>query len=294
LNVESLEFLYTHCLQGGCASFLPTVATSSFEVYFSCIDAVKQYWKLGKKGCLGLHLEGPFIAPQKSGAHTVSQIKKANVNDLLKLLKYGKGIIKMITLAPEVCDSQFLNVIKNEGIIISAGHSNASFDQANIGFANGVSTVTHLYNAMSSLQHREPGLVGATFAHTSVFASIIADGFHVDFEAIKIAKKQMGKRLFAITDAVTNNNVGNYLHKFENGKYQSNGILSGSALTIFLAMQNLIKNCNISCEEAIKMCSIYPAKVLGINNKIGSIKINYEANFIALNANFDYEKTLVM
>jgi N-acetylglucosamine-6-phosphate deacetylase len=251
---------------------------------YAGIDAVKQYWREGGKGCLGLHLEGPWINKEKRGAHIESIVHSPTITKVEELLAYGKGVIKMITLAPEVCNETIIEIIKQAGIIISAGHSNASFEEATHAFNNGIPTVTHLYNAMSPLSHRAPGMVGATFLHPTVYASIIPDGYHVHFEAVKIACKQMPNRLFAITDAVTTTHTGPYQHTLNGNKYESNGILSGSALTMHQAFKNLVNRVNINITDALAMCSTIPAKVLKLDDEIGYIKKNYKANIIMLNS----------
>src|SRR5258706_862062 len=188
----------------------------------------------------------------------------------------------MITLAPEVCSQEVIDLILSHGIIISAGHSNATYKEAMNGFSQGINTVTHLFNAMSPLHHREPGLAGATLDSDKVSASIIPDGHHVDFAAIRIAKKSMGQRLFVITDAVTETDQGYYQHTLVGDKYESGGILSGSALTMNTAVKNLVDHCKIDLREAIRMCSLYPAKVIGMENQLGRIDKGYLAKMVVL------------
>jgi len=197
------------------------------------------------------------------------------------VLDYGKDVIKIITIAPEICSDAVIELILSHNIIISAGHSNATYQQAMQSFDKGIHSVTHLYNAMSPLQHREPGLVGATFNHRKVMASIIPDGHHVDFAAVKIARQIMQERLFVITDAVTETADGLYPHHLAGDKYESNGILSGSALTMMQAVKNLIQYCGVAMDEALRMCSLYPAQVLDLNN-LGKIEKGYKASFIEL------------
>ncbi|MBN8836759.1 MAG: N-acetylglucosamine-6-phosphate deacetylase [Sphingobacteriia bacterium] len=281
-EADSLFRLYEYCKDGGALHFCPTVATNSNEVFFKCIDAVRDYWKQGGKGCLGLHIEGPWINAAKRGAHIESFIYKPTVYDVKTLLEYGKGVIKIITLAPEVCTEEVIGLIQSHGIIISAGHSNATYTEATTAFNKGIYAATHLYNAMSPLQHREPGLVGAIFNHSKVRASIIPDGYHVDYAAICIAKKIMKERLFVITDAVTATANGPYPHQLVGDKYESNGTLSGSALNMKKAVQNLVTHCGIGLEEAFRMCSLYPAQVLNING-LGKIEKGYMASFIEWN-----------
>ncbi len=284
---KSLWALYDYCSKGGALHFLPTVATNTKEVMYACIDAVRAYWKEGGKGCLGLHLEGPWIHPAKKGAHIEALIHSPTFEEVDELLAYGKDIIKMITLAPEVCDSSIIQQLLQAGIIVSAGHSNASYQQATAAFNNGITTVTHLYNAMSPLAHREPGLVGASLLHSTVMSSIIPDGHHVRFEAVQIAQKLMQDRLFAITDAVTTTHSGPYQHYLNGDKYESNGILSGSALSMHKALKNLINEVKLSPETAMNMCSLYPAKMLGLHNGLGLLKEKYKACFIVMDE--DYE-----
>lgn len=281
-ETDTLYKFYDYCKSGGASFFLPTVATNTYTVFYACIDAVKQYWNEGGKGCLGLHIEGPWLNPAKRGAHIESYIHSPTVENVIQLLDYGKDVIKMITLAPEVCTDEVIQFIQSHNIIVSAGHSNVTFKQANEAFDKGIHAVTHLYNAMSGLQHREPGLVGASFLHNSVMASIVADGYHVNFEAIKVAHKQMKGRLFCITDAVTETKIGPYPHTKNGDKYTSNSILSGSALTMAKALQNLVYQVDIEIEEALQMVSLYPAKVLGIDDTFGKIEKGYKANFTAL------------
>lgn len=278
-DTDTLQKLYEHCVSAKTAFYLPTVATNTYQVMYECIDAIKTYWHQGGKGCLGLHIEGPWIHSSKRGAHIESLIHSPQKEAVVELLEYGKGVIKMITLAPEVCDTAIIELIKSYGVVVSAGHSNATYEQAMNSFNNGIKTVTHLYNAMSGLQHRAPGMVGAAFNHHRVMASIIPDGYHVDFAAIKIAKKMMGKRLFVITDAVTQTTQGHYQHTLMGDKYESNFILSGSALTMEKAVNNLVNYCGIEIEEAIRMCSLYPAMVLGLDQQFGKIEKGFQAVF---------------
>jgi N-acetylglucosamine-6-phosphate deacetylase len=148
-ETDSLHKLYDYCSKGGASHFQPTVATNSSDVFYKSIDAVKAYWKEGGKGCLGLHIEGPWIHPLKKGAHLETFIHSPSVDEAKELLEYGKGVITMITLAPEVCSKEVVELIRSYGVIISAGHSNATYEEATRAFDSGIHAATHLYNAMS-------------------------------------------------------------------------------------------------------------------------------------------------
>ena len=236
---------------------------------------------------MGLHVEGPWINPKKKGAHNEMFIHSPSVEEAKKLLEYGKGVITMITLAPEVCSKEVSDMIRSYGVIISAGHSNATYEEATAAFDSGIQAATHLYNAMSPLQHRAPGMVGAIFNHPVVMASIVPDGFHVDFSAIIIAKKILQERLFVITDAVAETTEGASPHHLSGDKYESNGILSGSALTMAKSLRNLVNQAGIELDEALRMVSLYPAQAMKRADSMGKIEIGYDANLVLLDESLE-------
>lgn len=290
-DAESVKAIYEYSNKGGCSHCMPTVATNTYETIFKCIDAIKDYWDADGKGVLGLHVEGPWISKAKRGAHNTEWIFSPTIEQARELLDYGKDVIKIITLAPEICNDEIIELVHSYNIVVSAGHTNATYKQATQSF-NKIKTSTHLYNAMSALQHREPGMVGAVLDHKSVYCSIVPDGYHVSFPAIRIAKKIMGERLFAITDAVTETHEGFYQHTLEGDKYTANGILSGSALTMHKCVKNFVEHCDIHIEEALRMCSLYPAKVINKDNELGRISKNKKANFVVLNDVLDVIETV--
>ena len=280
-DAETVKAIYDYSVKGGACLCMPTVATQTYDVIFACINAVKDYWQQGGKGVVGLHVEGPWISREKRGAHNADWIFSPSVEAATELLNYGKGVIKMITVAPEICSRQVIELIQSYGIIVSAGHSNATYEQATSAFDATIATATHLYNAMSGLQHRSPGMAGAIFNHPAVKCSLVPDGHHVSFAAIEIAKKIMGERLFAITDAVTETHTGYYQHVQGDDMYTSNGILSGSALTMQKALFKLVNYAHIQVEEALRMCSLYPAQVMQLKN-FGTLTTGSYLNVIIL------------
>lgn len=289
-DAQTVADIVEYCASGGAAYCQPTVATNPYETIFKCIDAVKDYSKQGGRGVIGLHVEGPWLNKSKRGAHREEWIFSPTIQQAEELVSYGTGVISMITLAPEICSKEVIEFIQSKGIIVSVGHTNATYEEGMQAFDNGIHAGTHLYNAMSGLQHRAPGMVGALFNHDDVICSIVPDGHHVDFAAIQIAKRQMGKRLFAITDAVTETTDGYYQHKFEGDKYTSNGILSGSALTMHKCFLNLVNKCGIDMEEALRMCCLYPAQVMGLQDKLGAIKTGASADFALLNNDLSFNR----
>ncbi len=288
----SLKVLYESCSKGGTAWTMPTVATNTYDVVRQCIDAIRAYWAEGGKGILGLHIEGPWINARKRGAHLEELIHKPAREQALALFEYGKDVIRIVTLAPEVCDQEIIDLANEYGIIVSAGHSDADYETARHSFAKGITAVTHLYNAMSPLSHRAPGLVGAAMDDRLVMASIIPDGHHVDYAAIRIAKEVMKERLFVITDAVTTTDKGPYQHQPVGDKFESGGILSGSALSMNKAVANLVRFAGVEYGEALRMCSLYPARLMQRDDKYGMLAKGYDARIVVLDSNFEVSRLI--
>lgn len=281
----TLEAISSYCQSSGCVYFQPTIASQSKEVIFSSIDAVRSFKNDNHQQCIGLHLEGPWINAERRGAHSLDYVRSPTFDEVKEILDYGKDVITMITVAPEVCDSEILQYISDQRVILSAGHTNACYEQAVESFKS-ITVATHLYNAMSPLQHRAPGMVGAILNHPTVMSSIVVDGYHVDYNAVQIAKKMMGERLFCITDAVTETSSGPYQHYLEADRYLNRGILSGSALTQLKSITNLVNHVGIELGEAIRMCSVYPARVMRYHPEItGMIQIGHKSPFICLDEN---------
>ncbi len=295
LNTEAIAATYRYCLRGGCTQFMLTMATNTIENFLKGIDLVKQYWQQGGKGVLGLHMEGPYLNPVKKGAHILECIKKPTVDEVAMLLEKGKGVLKMMTIAPEVCDEKIIRMLMDNDIIVSAGHSNATYAEAAKGFALGIPAATHLFNAMSPFQSREPGLVGAVYNNDTVKSSIVADGVHVDFVSLRISKKIMGERLFFITDAVAETAKGEYRHVFKGDRFTlPNGTLSGSALTMMQSVKNAVAHAGIPLEEALRMASAYPAQLLKTKVPLGKIEAGYAAEFVLFNDALDVKDVVTV
>ncbi len=294
LTTDTLEAVYEYCLQGGCTQFMITLATNSIEKFLQSMEVARSYQSGGGKGLLGVHLEGPYINPSKKGAHIEKFIKKPTVQEIQRLLEKGKGIFKMMTLAPEQCDRACIELLLQNNIIVSAGHSNARYGEAIDGFYQGIPAATHLFNAMSPLQSREPGLVGAIYDNPDVRSSIVCDGIHVDFASVRISKKVMGDRLFFITDAVAEVQYGEYIHVFKGDRYTlPDGTLSGSALTMLQAVKNGVEKAGIPLPEALRMASMYPANLARLEAKRGCIRPGAHADLILLDDQLNLLQVIV-
>lgn len=286
-SVTALAATVAYSKSGGAAWIMPTVATISPGIMLEAMKAVRAYQEQGGEGVLGLHLEGPFINPAKKGAHLEQYIHPPTQEDIDWILDNGRDVVKIMTLAPECCDPELVRQLAAAGITVFAGHSNATYAQAYTAFNSGIRRATHLFNAMSPLESRAPGIVGAIYDHPEVCASIVADGYHVDFAAIRISKKIMKERLFLITDAIEENREGGYVYIREADRYVSaTGVLSGSCLTMAKAVRNCVEKAGIPLEEALRMASLYPSRAIGREQTFGRIAVGYEAALVAIDSNW--------
>ncbi|MEJ5993663.1 N-acetylglucosamine-6-phosphate deacetylase [Pedobacter sp. Du54] len=291
-SVETLTHIEEALMKVGTTGFLVCMATNTPEVFNSCIAVAKEHRKAAKN-CLGIHLEGPFLNPKRRGAHIEKFIRKATLDEIKALLDFGDGLIKMMTIAPELQDDSVIEYLLDHHVVVSLGHSDASFDQATAAYNKGIQTTTHLFNAMTPLQHRAPGIPGAVFNHHSARASIIADGHHVDFEIVKLSYKLLKERLFLITDAVTECSTGPYQHQLVGDKFvMPDGTLSGSSLTMLQAVKNCVTYCDIPLVEALKMSSTYPSQLISEDKRIGEIAIGRQADLLVLDAELNLKKVI--
>ena len=294
LTTDALDAVYEYCLQGGCTQFLITMATNSIDKFLQGMEAVKNYKAGGGKGLLGIHLEGPYINPVKKGAHIPKFIKKPTLEEIQLLLEKGKGVFRMMTLAPEQCDRECIELLQLNKVVVSAGHSNASYEEGINGFYQGIPAATHLFNAMSPLQGRAPGMVGAVYDHGDVMSSIVCDGIHVDYASVRISKKILQQRLFFITDAVAEVQYGEYSHVFKEDHYTlPDGTLSGSALTMLQAVKNGVEKAGIPLPEALRMASLYPSILMGLDKEYGSIRTGARADFVLLDEQLNLLQVIV-
>ncbi|NEU08963.1 N-acetylglucosamine-6-phosphate deacetylase [Flavihumibacter sp. R14] len=292
-TVEALAQMESDLFKQGTTGFLATVATNSPEIVEQAISAAKAFRSNSKGNFLGLHLEGPYLNSKRKGAHPEKFIKKATVSELKRWVDAAEGEIRIMTIAPELQDQEVLDYLAAENIVISAGHSNASYQEGLSFFGDKVTAATHLFNAMPPLHHREPGLVAAIFRQKP-FTSIIADGIHVSYPMIEIAKRQLADKLFLITDAVTATSEGIYPHILNGDRYvMPDGTLSGSNLSMWQAVKNCVSFAGIELEEAIRMASAYPAAAISRQHELGYIKPGYKANLIIFDEQLNLKTSLM-
>ncbi|MGJ3353610.1 N-acetylglucosamine-6-phosphate deacetylase [Providencia sp. Je.9.19] len=305
VTLKNLDIMQKANERTGCTSYLPTLITCSDELMKHGINVMTDYLKNNKNQALGLHLEGPYINVIKKGTHNPDFIRQPSAQMIDYLAAHAEAITK-ITLAPEMVSDDFIHQLKDAGIIISAGHSNATYEEAKQGFKAGIRFSTHLFNAMPYISGRGPGLVGAIYDTPEVYAGIIADGLHVQWANIRNSKQLKGDKLILVTDATAPAGIdpqtGEMDHFIFAGKtiyyrdglcVDENGTLSGSSLTMIDAVKNSVEHVGIALDETLRMATLYPARAIGVDDSLGSIVPGKIANLTAFNHDFKVLATYV-
>jgi N-acetylglucosamine-6-phosphate deacetylase len=274
----------------GTTGMLPTVITDSEKILRSAVEAIAVVRLEHSPGILGIHIEGPFIDPKRRGAHDVRFIRSIAGSDIEWLARLDCGTV-LVTLAPSTAPPSAIAALAGAGLIVSLGHSEATAAETTAALRAGATGFTHLFNAMSQLGGREPGMVGAALADRDSFCGIIADGHHVDALALKVAvaAKPRGK-IFLVTDAMPSAAGGpscfrlqaRPVHLREGRLELAEGTLAGSNLTMDEAVRYCCRDLGLSLEEALRMASLYPATFLKLDHEHGRVAKGYLANLVHL------------
>lgn len=289
-TVETLRTMGEAHRRFGTTGFMPTLISDDFSVMAQGIQAVSAAITEGVPGVLGIHLEGPFLSPERKGVHDVSKFRRIDQEalELLKSLKQGKTLV---TLAPELTTPEAIRSLVAAGVIVAAGHTAADYSTIRQALDVGLSSFTHLFNAMTPLTSREPGVVGAALEDPNSWCGLIVDGYHVHPATLRvaIAAKTPGKMLL-VTDAMPT--VGAEHKSFvlkgetiraENGRCATaDGTLAGSDLDMLSAVRNSVKDLGLTLDEAVRMASRYPAEMLGLSDQLGSLAPGYRASLISV------------
>ena len=284
----------------GTTGCLPTLITDRSQI-IERLAAVAQAC-LEIPGVLGFHLEGPALNRARKGIHPETEIRVPDGRDLAAIKSFGGRGRSIVTLAPECVPASMIDELIGAGLRIAAGHSDATAVEIGQAVDRGVLGVTHLFNAMSQLSAREPGLVGAALGDDRLFAGIICDGIHVDRAGLRIAFRCKGRdRLMLVTDAMplagTNDRQfmlqGRRITLHENRLTGPDGTLAGAHLTMIGAVRNAVALLGISLVDALIMASRTPAAFLGLESELGRIAPGYRADLVAFNPNFEVVGTWI-
>lgn len=300
-TIEGIKAIIAAHRKFGTTSMLPTLISDSFDKMKTVVAVADQALATGMDGIVGLHLEGPYFNVDRKGVHLESMIRPVDegVEALYKSLKNG---VLMVTLAPEKVPAGFIADLVDSDILVYAGHTDATYEQIQVALAEGLSGFTHLYNAMSPLMNREPGVVGAAMEDEGTFAGLILDGKHLALASAKIAinAKKQGK-ICLVTDAMppvgsddTSFQLYGEIIEVKDGVCATaDGTLAGSALDMATAVRNCCLKLGVSLEESLRMASLYPATALGLEDKIGQLKPTLRADVVHLDDELYVTKTMV-
>lgn len=275
----------------GTTSILPTLITDSAETIVAARRAIDSCLIEGAPGVIGVHFEGPFLDERKAGAHDRGFLREAGEPEIESMVRSAGGVT-LVTAAANRLGDGVLEQFLQAGAIVSLGHSAATFEEATQVFERGVRGVTHLYNAMSPLESRAPGVVGATLAHDRVFAGFILDGIHAHYGAARVAYRALGAgRMMLVTDAVQpvgaegcdRFRLGGQTVRLEDGRcVNEDGNLAGSALDMESAVRNAVRELGVGLGEALVMASRTPARFLRMEAEIGGLGAGMRADMVAL------------
>ncbi|ENH97718.1 N-acetylglucosamine-6-phosphate deacetylase [Gracilibacillus halophilus YIM-C55.5] len=302
---EAIQTMATHLPKEGTTSFLATTMTQEEAAIEEALVNVSTYMRdassNGTAEVLGIHLEGPFLSKKRAGAQPVEHMKQPDIEMFQRWQQLANYNIRLVTLAPEEQNGMHLiQHLNDSGVVASVGHSDATYEEVEQAVKAGATHVTHLFNGMRGLHHREPGVAGAALLHDELFVEMIADGIHIRPEIVKIAYRQKtSDRVLLISDAIRAKCLkqGSYdlggqdVQVGETRATLSDGTLAGSILKMKDAMHNMFTFTDCSMEDMIQMTASNPAKQLGVDDRKGSIAVGKDADLVLLDDTLEVEMT---
>ena len=304
-TVEALRTIAAYHARFGTTSMVATTTTESLDRIIQAVRATRTVIEGGTGGAevLGIHLEGPYINPERSGAQNLEHVRSPSLSEFKRILEESANRVRIVTLAPEIKGAvEFIAALKNSGVVLSAGHSNASYADMFSAIDAGITHITHVFNGMREFHHREPGIVGVALTCEELTVSMIADGVHLHPNVIELLFKTKGvDNIILITDAIRAAGMsdGTYelggLHvKVKSGVCRlASGTLAGSTLTMNMAVKNMIDFLDIPLSDALKMASTNAAKIIGFADSKGSLEEGKDADIAILDGDFNVKSTIV-
>jgi N-acetylglucosamine-6-phosphate deacetylase len=300
-TVETIRAIGQAHRRFGTTGFLPTLISADLDVVARAIAAVQGAIEAGVPGVLGIHIEGPFLNVARKGVHDPAKLRELDTSavGLLTSLRGGKTLV---TLAPEMTTPDIIQKLVKAGVVVSAGHTNATYAEISIALHHGLTGFTHLFNAMSQLTGREPGVVGAALDDPGSWCGIIVDGEHTDPVVLRIALRcKPHNRFMLVTDAMpgvgTNstsfNLQGRPITVAGNVCIDEDGRLAGSNIDMAGCVRNAVRLLHLSLPEAVRMASRHPAEFLGLGHVVGRIRAGYRANLVVADDELNVVETWI-
>jgi N-acetylglucosamine-6-phosphate deacetylase len=289
-TVEGLQTIASVHRRHGTTGMLPTLISDDVLTMKKAIEAVSDAHQRVPE-VLGIHLEGPFLSRERSGIHNSAKLRSIGTGDIEFVSSLSSGVT-LLTLAPDAVSPSHIRELSQRGVHVFAGHSDANYEDTKVAVTAGVKGFTHLFNAMSPMQTRAPGMVGCALECEESWVGLIADGHHVHPALLKLAiRAKAAGKVFLVTDAMPS--VGSSRASFsldgelistrDGCNYNERGVLAGSDLDMCSAVNNLVDMCDVDWLEALRMASLYPAQAVGLGDSLGRLTKGYRANIVALN-----------
>ncbi|MDF2674681.1 MAG: N-acetylglucosamine-6-phosphate deacetylase [Clostridiales bacterium] len=304
-SYDSLNEMSKHLAKNGVTAFLPTTVTANWNRIINAVINVKDGILKGVEGAdiLGSYIEGPYISEKQKGAHAEEFIRDISINELKELVTASENTIRIITLAPELEGAlEAIRFLKGNNINISMGHTDAKSEDIKQAVGAGANIAVHIFNGMRGIHHREPGAAGAFMLLDEIYTELIADGIHVHPDIIKILLRCKGSdKICLITDCMMAGGLSDGEYMLGELKVVvkdaicriSNGALAGSTLRLIDGVKNLIRFTDINPLKAVHSASLVPAKVIGIDDKLGSIRTGKVANLTIVDDDYNAVMTIV-
>ncbi|MFW0764538.1 N-acetylglucosamine-6-phosphate deacetylase [Trabulsiella odontotermitis] len=301
---QTLDTLAMHKAREGVGAWCPTTVTAPLDAIHAALKRIAERRQRGGPGAqiLGSYLEGPYFTPQNKGAHPPEWFRELDIAELDALIALAQGSLRVVALAPEKPGAlPAIKHLKQRGVRVMLGHSAATWAQTVAAFDAGADGLVHCFNGMTGLHHREPGMVGAGLTDNRARLELIADGHHVHPAAMQLCAYCAGERIVLITDAMRaagmpdgRYDICGYAVEMHDGVVRTaSGGLAGSTLSLDVAVRNMVQQVGVSPEEAIAMASLHPAKLLGVDDQLGSIRPGKRASLIALDSALHLQQTWV-
>jgi N-acetylglucosamine-6-phosphate deacetylase len=302
---STLDGLSVFLAQGGVTSFLPTAYTAPREAILEAAQGVRGAMEKGTGGArvLGLHMEGPYISPERCGAQNRDHVRKPEIGELDEVDGESGGNLRVVTMAPEVKGALgAIAWVNSRGKTAAAGHTDATYEEAVAAFDAGMSHVSHLFNGMRPFHQREPGVVGAALGNGRVTVELIADGFHVHPAALKMAVRLKGTESTAlVSDSIAPAGMSDEEYDFGGLKMSikkgrsllESGRLAGSTIRLCDAVRNMVELAGFPLTEAVEMATSTPARIAGVDDRKGSLVPGMDADITVLDRNFSVMLTMV-
>ena len=288
-SIEAIRAIGAAHRRFGTTGFLPTLISEDLDVVARAIAAVQGAIQAGVPGVLGIHIEGPFLNVARKGVHDPAKLRELDESALGLLTSLRGGGKTLVTLAPEMTTPDIIQSLVKSGVVVSAGHTNATYAEIATALQHGLKGFTHLFNAMSQLTGREPGVVGAALEDSNSWCGIIVDGEHASPVALRIAlRAKPHNRFMLVTDAMPGVGTNSTSFNLQGRKITVSGLvcldedgrLAGSNIDMASCVRNAVKLLQLPLPEAVRMASLYPAEFLGIAHDTGLIRAGYRANLV--------------